>query len=96
VRFTREAARDLDEAFSFYEQRRPGLGREFLFQVAASIELAKEMPHAWPLVSGEDRACRVQRFPYRLVYFVKSDGMVVLAVAHYKRRLNYWVKRSRS
>ena len=39
----------------------------------------------------------MKRFPYRLLYFIDEDGIVVLlAVAHFKRRLFYWRDRVRN
>ncbi len=96
ARFTLAAEFEMDEAIAFYEKCGPGLGQEFLREVANTVALIEEFPEAWPLVSGQDRACRVKRFPYRLVYFIDEDGIVVLAVAHFKRRLFYWRDRVRN
>ncbi|MGO9173294.1 MAG: type II toxin-antitoxin system RelE/ParE family toxin [Rhodomicrobium sp.] len=95
TRFTLAAELELDEAVAFYEQRAPGLGRQFLLEVANAVALIEEFPEAWPQVSDVDRACRVKRFPYRLVYFIDDRDIVVLAVAHFKRRLQYWRDRIR-
>jgi mRNA-degrading endonuclease RelE of RelBE toxin-antitoxin system len=96
ARFTLAAEFELDEAATFYEQRQPGLGQEFLLEVADTVALIEEFPEAWPLLSDVDRSCRVKRFPYRLVYFIDGKDIVVLAVAHFKRRLKYWRERLRN
>jgi toxin ParE2 len=96
ARFTLAAELELDEAIVFYEKRRPGLSRHFLKEVAHTVSLIEEFPEASPLVSDTDRACRVRRFPFRLVYFVDDGAIVVLAVAHFKRRLHYWRDRVRN
>jgi toxin ParE2 len=96
TRFTAAAELELDEASAFYEQRQPGLGRQFLLEVASAVALIEEFPEAWPAVTDVDRACRVKRFPYRVVYFIDSGGIVVLAIAHFKRRLFYWRERVRN
>jgi mRNA-degrading endonuclease RelE of RelBE toxin-antitoxin system len=95
TRFTLAAELELDEAIAFYEQRRLGLGRQFLKEVAHLISLIEEFPQASPSISGMDRACRARGFPYRVVYFVDNGAIVVLAVAHFKRRLHYWRDRIR-
>ena len=96
ARFTLAAEFELDEAIAFYEKCGPGLGQELLREVANTVALIEEFPEAWPSLSDQDRACRVKRFPYRLVYFIDEDGIVVLAVAHFKRRLFYWRDRVRN
>ncbi len=96
ARFTLAAELELDEAIVFYEKRCPSLSRPFLKEVAHAVSLIEEFPEAWPLVSDVDRACRVRRFPFRLVYFVDDGGIVVLPVAHFKRRLHYWRDRARN
>jgi toxin ParE2 len=95
ARFTLAAELELDAAIAFYEQRGPELGRQFLLEVATAVALIEEFPEAWSFVSDADRACRVRRFPYRLVYFIDDVDIVVLAVSHFKRRLFYWRDRVR-
>ena len=95
ARFTLAAELELDEAIVFYEKRCPGLSRPFLKEVAHAVSLIEEFPGASPMISDTDRACRVRRFPFRLVYFVDDGAIVVLAVAHFKRRLHYWRDRVR-
>ena len=96
ARFTLAAELELDEAIAFYETCAPSLGQEFLREIASTVTLIEEFPEAWPLVTDQDRACRVKRFPYRVVYFIEERGIVVLAVAHFKRRLLYWHDRVRN
>jgi plasmid stabilization system protein ParE len=39
------------------------------------------------------RRARILRWPYTLVFAVQDETIVVLAVAHGKRRPGYWAKR---
>jgi len=39
------------------------------------------------------RRILLRRFPYQIVYRLKPDGIVVVAVAHLKRRPGYWKSR---
>ncbi|MBI3461482.1 MAG: type II toxin-antitoxin system RelE/ParE family toxin [Planctomycetes bacterium] len=34
------------------------------------------------------------RFPYRIIYEVRSDEIVILAIAHNRRRPGYWSRRA--
>ncbi len=39
------------------------------------------------------RIRRLRRFPFQLVYVIESTGVLVLAVAHGRRRPGYWRRR---
>ena len=42
------------------------------------------------------RRVRVRRFPYQVVYVTLDDDIVVIAVAHDRRRPGYWASRKPS
>ncbi len=93
--FLLEAAeRERDEAIAWYEHERPGLGREFLECYEAAVQYALRFPEAGRLVTsrlrGEVRRCGLERFPYDLVTTVDGERLIVVAVAHQKRRPGYW------
>ncbi len=50
VIFAAEAARDLAEAYGWYEDRRAGLGEEFLSCVEACVEAIRRAPDIYPTV----------------------------------------------
>jgi len=56
--------------------------------VRAAVQLIAELPAAWPTWPGrKDLRVRVlPRFPFSLVYGVVSSTVVVIAVAHHRRR----------
>src|SRR4030043_1795322 len=63
-----EAQQDVDEAYSWYEDRRTGLGEEFLGCVDACIQAICRMPELYPKVHEEYRRALVRRFPYAIFY----------------------------
>lgn len=94
VRFAAIAKRELFEASLFYDRRVLGLGDRFLDEVERTLRLVARTPLAWPVKWGaEVRAIRLHRFPYALIYRVETDGLMIYAVAHAKRRPMYWRKR---
>jgi hypothetical protein len=36
----------------------------------------------------------VRRFPYAVVYDVLPDAVIIIAVAHQRRKPGYWIRRS--
>ena len=92
-RFIPAAELELDEAAHWYEERREGLGLEFLTVVREKVFALMEAPDRWKLVNGSRRAL-LEGFPYAVVYReVSDDEIEIVAVAHLRRRPKYWAKR---
>lgn len=91
----RDAAEaDVLDAALWYEQRSPGLGREFLAAVDATLGEIVAMPERYPVVRGEARRALLRRFPYG-IYFVASPGLVsVIACLHARRDPRRWQGRT--
>jgi toxin ParE1/3/4 len=95
-----EAAAELRDAAQWYDDRRSGLGEEFLEEVAASFSRIARAPesHArWPGVRRQGTPIRrtlLHRFPYAVAFEDHGAFILVLAVAHAKRRPLYWISRS--
>ena len=89
VVFHVRAADEAVEAFRYYEERVPGLGVSFLLDLEEAGRRIGEPPEASPLVDKEIRRQLFQRFPYSLLYAVEPGRILVLAVAHRKRRPGY-------
>lgn len=90
VRFLEIAEIELDEAVQWYEAQAPGLGHSFLLEVLSALRRISLYPDAWHLLAEGVRRCRVNRFPFGLIYWIENADIVVLAVAHLHRRPDYW------
>ncbi len=91
--FHPEADAELEEAALFYESRLAGLGKSFASEVERTISLVREFPEAGSLVGPKRRRVLVARFPYSIVYRQESGAIVIVAVAHQRRRPGYWRRR---
>jgi len=91
--FHPEAREKFDGAVDFYEQSQAGLGLEFAEEVYATIARIVQYPDAWSVLSENSRRCLVNRFPYGLIYQIKSHTLRIIAVAHLHRRPGYWKER---
>ena len=78
VRFVDAAEAELDEAFRHYESESPGLGAHFLTELTIVVNRILEFPDAWQKLEGGIRCCRFKRFPYGVVYAVRSNYIVLL------------------
>lgn len=93
-RFLRAArAEHLDEV-AFYENRLPGLGAEYLAEFEAVMSRICANPDSYPSVGKPDiRKAGFKRFPFHVIYRVEPAQIVILAIAHQRRRPAYWVGR---
>jgi plasmid stabilization system protein ParE len=93
VVFTRIATQELEDAVRFYELEYVGLGRRFKEEVRKTALRVAEYPKAWTIERGEVRKCLLHKFPYKLMYSVEEDHILIIAVAHQHRKPDYWVGR---
>jgi len=100
VRFALEVEGELTDAVLWYEARKEGLGADLLAEIEATLPFLGDRPRSFPRLLDVDPALEIRRallarFPFALVFLVRSDEVRVLAVAHAKRRPGYWLSRVR-
>jgi hypothetical protein len=69
----------VEEAFSWYEQQRPGLGKEFLDVVDAALREIVGYPLRQTVIFRDMRRLLLKRFPYAVFYRVYPSAIVVVA-----------------
>lgn len=95
-----EARAELRSAALWYDERRPGLGGEFIAEISVALGRIANAPTscpAWPGTQARGALIRkttVQRFPYVIAFEEHEQHLLVLAVAHAKRRPLYWLTRA--
>jgi hypothetical protein len=90
IRFLDIAQIELDQAIEYYNYESPGLGDEFLTEVLKVIDRIGEFPEAWHRLSKRTRRCQTRRFPYGIIYQIREDEILVVAVANLHRHPAYW------
>jgi len=83
---------ELEDASLFYESRMAGLGKSFAAEVERTISLIRQFPDAGSPIGLARRRVLIARFPYSVVRR-DPDSVVILAVAHQRRRPGYWRRR---
>jgi plasmid stabilization system protein ParE len=82
------------EAVDYYNLQSPGLGYEFAAQVKLSFDRISIHPNAWPVFSPRTRRCMVSRFPFGVLYQIRTDRILVLAIMHLRRDPKRWRNRT--
>ena len=95
IRIGSLASAELTEAVRWYESKHRGLGGELLDEVTKPIDRLSSNPETGRPMSADQNTRRllVSRFPYHLVYHIRPAEIVLVAVAHLKRRPGYWKNR---
>ncbi len=88
-----QAWRDVEEASDWYRERSPDASAAFLLEVIEAFEIISEAPQRWPEYLHETRRYVLQHFPFSVVYLDDPDEVLIVAVAHSKRRPEYWIRR---
>ena len=89
-RFTSSALKELTQATLYYEQRENGLGTTFLNEIEATITRILHHPSAWHLLSSRTRRCRTHRFPFGVIYQVRTNEILIISVMDLRRDPASW------
>ncbi len=96
IGFHPEARAELLASVAYYEDQAEGLGRQFTDEVERVVQLVAEQPGFGAPIGGTKalRRWTLRQFPYYLIYRSEPNALLVLAVAHQRRRPGYWKARS--
>jgi plasmid stabilization system protein ParE len=85
VKVRRRADRDVEEIRDWYDDRRDGLGGEFVTEVLAMLRSLRQNPARYPVYKVPFRRAMLERFPYKIFYQIREGEIVVFRVLHEKR-----------
>ena len=92
-RFHPEAKQEFRGSIRWYREQSPPAAVDFRLQVAAVIREILEAPNRWPKYLYGTRRVVLPRFPFSIVYLDEPSVVIVVAVAHSKRKPGYWKRR---
>ncbi len=93
VKFHPHARAEIREARNWYFERSPLSAIAFAQTVENAIFRIREAPNTFPLADHGTRKFVLQRFPFNIFYLIRETEIVIVAVAHQKRRPGYWSSR---
>ena len=94
VRIQLAAVIDLTIATAWYEEKREGLGLEFVLEFDAAIERIARFPRSYEIQYREARRILLRRFPYSVYFTFGGNVAEVFAVLHQHDNPLEWQSRS--
>jgi len=61
-----------------------------LLEIKKTLERISQYPNAWFKLSNRTRRCRTNRFPYGVIYQVRKNILLIVAVMHLSREPETW------
>ena len=84
---------DLNEAIEFYLKISIELADDLISEFYAGIDAIVQDPYLYQTISRSYRKLTLKRFPYKIIFNVKREQITIVALAHHKRKPNYWRNR---
>ena len=95
IDFLDSADAEFAEVIAYYNLQSEGLGYEFAAEIKRAMERILQYPEAWAPLSKRTRRCRTNRFPYGVVYQIRSDLILIVAIQNLHQNPASWKTRLR-
>jgi len=79
-----DAESELVNSAEWYESRILGLGGRYLIAVNEAFEKIWNSPLAWTEIHNDIRRVVVNRFPYDVLYLLRNDRVLIVAITHHR------------
>jgi toxin ParE1/3/4 len=87
------ARRDYDESFDWYAERTESAAIGFQIAVEEALDIIIRNPERCSLARRGCRYYPLKHYPFRIIFHHDNTRVVIVAIAHAKRRPNYWRNR---
>jgi plasmid stabilization system protein ParE len=93
IEFTSGARADFDESFDWYAERSERAAVGFAEAADDAITKIVENSSRFARTIRGCQDCSLKRYPFRVVFQMTEEPVLIVAIAHAKRRPNYWQHR---
>lgn len=91
---TPDAQRDIDDAFSWYEEQSIGLGKEFIYCVDSKLSYLILNTSLYQVVHKSNiKRAFISRFPFSIYFIDEAEIITVIAIIHQNRNPDSWKSR---
>ncbi|HBG08319.1 MAG TPA: plasmid stabilization protein [Geobacter sp.] len=91
--FHPDAEAETAKAADFYNGQQKNLGKRFVSAVEEGAARVRVDPLIYPIVEGDVRRCLIRTFPFSILFRLKRNRVVIVAVMHLHRKPGYWKDR---
>jgi len=85
-----EAEIDIDEVVGWYKQIDVRLAGDFLIKLDLALQEIRKKPFHFQRTFKNYRKVNLTRFPFKIIYRIEKQFIIVIAIGHHKRRAKYW------
>ena len=86
IRILEQASEELEAYVKYYNSQQSNLGTEFLSEFEKATARILDLPKAARIVGKNLRSRPIHRFPYFVLYRPSEKEIVIVAIAHRRRR----------
>lgn len=94
VEFHSEARLDFDESWSWYASKDTAAAIRFIASLEVALASIAEDPSQFGNPEESLRELPLKKFPFRVIYRFDDQRIIVIAIAHTRRRPRFWQDRS--
>ncbi len=84
---------DYTESLCWYAERSLEAANDFDAEIHTALSRIAEDPERFPFCDARHRFFLMRRFPFRIIYRIRSNDLLVIAIAHAARAPDYWANR---
>jgi len=84
---------DAINGYQWYADRDPTAADSFRRAIKTAGQVIRRNPAVWPSHKYGTQKYKVRQFPYKIIYLVENNQILILAIAHDSRRPEYWIDR---
>lgn len=88
----KKAEEQLADAFAWYEEKRIGLGENFLFSINVALFAIEKNPNLFQKRHKNIRCALTQKFPFGIFYFVTENRIIIISIFHLSKNPKFWKK----
>jgi len=95
ITFLLEAEEEMNSSAQYYNQQYSALGLDFLEEIEKPLQIIEKNPERWPYYEENIHKYNTRRFSFSLFFVFEKelDKVIIIAVAHQKRKPGYWKQR---
>lgn len=83
---------EVTEILEWYETQNDRLVFDFHEEYLASVEKLKVNPEAYGYIHGEYRRLLMEKFPYKIIYKISGNKVILYRISHTSRDDSKWFK----